>query len=98
MVQVLSYVKPEALVDGWSRDRILFEIASLGYPAFSGSCSEIYLEQCFQDSGFSPTERLPVAKVLGETSLMFLVHPTISTEQMASYAEAVRSVVQRASR
>ena len=93
-----AFVQPEALADGWSRDRILSEIAALGYPAFSGSCSEIYLEKCFQDAGLAPAERLPVAQELGETSLMFLVHPTITPEQMAGYAEAARSVVLRACR
>ena len=56
-------------------------------PAFSGSCSEIYLEKCFQESGLAPAERLPVARKLGESSLMFLVHPTITFDQMAAYAE-----------
>jgi len=93
-----AFVQPEALADGWSRDRILSEIAALGYPALSGSCSEIYLEKCFQDAGLAPAERLPMARKLGETSLMFLVHPTITPEQMAGYAEAVRSVVKSACR
>ena len=93
-----AFVQPEALADGWSRDRILSEIAALGYPALSGSCSEIYLEKCFQDAVLAPAERLPVARELGETSLMFLVHPTITSEQMAGYAEAVRSVVKKACR
>ena len=93
-----AFVKPEALAVGWSRDRILSEIATLGYPALVGSCSEIYQEKCFQAAGFVPAERLPVARVLGETSLMFLVHPTISPQQMAGYADAVRSVVKQACR
>ena len=93
-----AFVKPEALADGWSRDRVLSEIAALGYPALSGSCSEIYLEKCFQDAGLVPAERLTVARELGETSMMFLVHPTITPQQMGGYAEAVRSVVQRACR
>ena len=93
-----AFVQPDALPDGWTRDRILSEIAALGYPALSGSCSEIYLEKCFQDAGMAPVHRLPVARELGETSLMFLVHPTITPEQMAGYAEAVRSVVNRACR
>ena len=93
-----AFVQPDALADGWSRDRLLSEIAALGYPALSGSCSEIYLEKCFRDVGLTPPERLPVARELGETSLMFLVHPTITPEQMQGYAEAVRSVVQRACR
>ena len=93
-----AFVRAKALSDCWSRDRILSEIASLGYPALSGSCSEIYLEKCFQEAGLGPAARLPVARELGETSLMFLVHPTITPEQMADYAEAVRSVVVRACR
>lgn len=93
-----AFVQHEALADGWSRDRILSEIASIGYPALSGSCSEIYLEKCFLDAGLAPAERLPLARELGQTSLMFLVHPTITPEQMARYAQAVRSVVQQACR
>ena len=93
-----AFVKSEALADGWSRDRILAEIAELGYPAFSGSCGEIYLEKCFQDAGLAPLDRLPVARELGDSSLMFLVHPTIEPAQMARYVEAVRSVVARACR
>ena len=93
-----AFVKADALAEGWSRDRILSEIASLGYPALSGSCSEIYLERCFQEAGLAPAERLPVARELGETSLMFLVHPTITPEQMAGYADVVQTVVARASR
>ena len=93
-----AFINPAALADGWSRDRILSDIAELGYPALSGSCSEIYLEKCFLDAGLSPAKRLPVARKLGETSMMFLVHPTITSEQMSRYAEVVRYVVQKACR
>jgi dTDP-4-amino-4,6-dideoxygalactose transaminase len=93
-----AFVKPDDLADGWSRDRILSEITAHGYPALSGSRSEIYLEKCFQHAGLAPAERLPVARELGDTSLMFLVHPTITPEQMAGYADAVRRVVARACR
>ena len=93
-----AFVQEDVLAAGWTRDRILTEITSLGYPALSGSCSEIYLERCFQEAGLAPHKRLPVARELGETSLMFLVHPTITEEQMISYAETVRSVVIRACR
>ena len=93
-----AFVKPGSLAEGWCRDRIVSEITALGYPAFSGSCSEIYLEKCFQSSGLAPVDRLPVARELGETSLMFLVHPTITLEQMASYVEIVRHVLFQATR
>ena len=93
-----AFVNPDALSDGYSRDRIISEISSLGFPAFSGSCSEIYLEKCFLNTSFQPSNRLPVARKLGETSLMFLVHPTITLQQMADYVEAIRSVVLKATR
>ena len=92
------FVKPDVVAEGWSRDRILSEISALGYPAFSVSFSEIYLEKCFQDAGLSPAERLPFARELGDTSLMFLVHTTITPELMAGYAHAVRTVVHVACR
>ncbi|MFO7628168.1 MAG: DegT/DnrJ/EryC1/StrS aminotransferase family protein [Prochlorococcaceae cyanobacterium] len=93
-----AFVRPESLASDWSRDRILAEINDAGVPAFSGSCSEVYLERCFQDAGLAPAGRLPVARELGETSLMFLVHPTINAEQMARAAGVIRSVLQRACR
>jgi len=36
-----------------------------------GSCSEVYLEKAFEGTGFRLVERLPIARELGETSLMF---------------------------
>ena len=93
-----AYVVLDQLADGWSRDRIISEINALGYPAYSGSCGEVYLERCFQEAGLSPSERLPVARELGDTSLMFLVHPTISLDQMSCYVEVIRSIVLQAGR
>lgn len=92
------YVRPEALREGWSRDRIMAEITERGVPCFSGSCSEIYLEKAFEARGLRPAERLPIARELGETSLLFLVHPTLSPQAMAFAAEVVRDVVRRATR
>jgi dTDP-4-amino-4,6-dideoxygalactose transaminase len=93
-----AFVEPDGLAPGWSRDRILSEITEAGYPAYSGSCSEIYLEKCFQVAGLAPAHRLPTARLLGETSLVFLVHPTITNEQMSCYIDVVCAVVKRACR
>tara|TARA_B100000902_G_C26993871_1_gene756420 strand:+ start:29 stop:298 length:270 start_codon:yes stop_codon:yes gene_type:complete len=82
----------------WSRDRIVNEINSLGYPAFHGSCSEIYMEKCFKDKRLVPKERLANAKKLGETSLMFLLHPTITKVQMKEYANTIRKVLEKATK
>ena len=63
-----------------------------------GSCSEIYLEKSFQEKSLCPKNRLPVAKELGETSLMFVLHPTITENIMNEYAEAITKVLKRALR
>jgi dTDP-4-amino-4,6-dideoxygalactose transaminase len=76
------FVEPEQLADGWSRDRIQQAIVEAGVPCFSGSCSEVYLEKAFDDTGLRPEEPLRIARELGETSLMFLVHPTLTEAEM----------------
>jgi dTDP-4-amino-4,6-dideoxygalactose transaminase len=92
------YVHPERLVEGWSRDRIIEEIAALGVPCYQGSCSEVYLEKAFDGTGFRPAERLPVARRLGEASIMFLVHPTLTKEEMDKTCAVIDRVLERACR
>ncbi len=92
------YIDNSYLASGWSRNRILAEISTAGYPGLSGSCSEIYKEKCFLNKGINPENELPIAKVLGDTSLMFLVHPTINEKQMHSYAESIRNITLRATK
>jgi dTDP-4-amino-4,6-dideoxygalactose transaminase len=87
------FVRPEQLKTGWNRDRIMNEVTSRGVPCFSGSCGEIYREKAFVVEGLQPPERLPVAQELGETSLMFLVHPTLTAEDMQKTADEVESVL-----
>jgi hypothetical protein len=90
------FVRPEMLRDGWSRDRIMNEIVKQGVPCYSGSCSEIYREKAFTDAGYGPENRLPVAQELGETSLMFLVHPTLTDEEIARTCAVVEEVMGKA--
>lgn len=91
-----AFVKPEKLATGWSRDRIMHEINALGVACYSGSCSEVYLEKAFDNTGWRPQERLPVAKELGETSLMFLVHPTLTEIEIEKTCSAIKSVMAQA--
>lgn len=72
------FVRPERLGEGWNRDRILGAIVDRGVPCYSGACPEVYRERAFDGTGYRPAEPLPVAQRLGETSLMFLVHPTLT--------------------
>jgi dTDP-4-amino-4,6-dideoxygalactose transaminase len=76
------FVEPEKLPPGWSRDRVMEAIQARGVPCYTGSCSEVYLEKAFDGTGWRPVQRLPVAQELGETSLMFLVHPTLSGQEV----------------
>ncbi|WP_136514311.1 DegT/DnrJ/EryC1/StrS family aminotransferase [Geomonas edaphica] len=85
------FVEPERLAEGWDRDRIMNAVTAEGIPCFSGSCSEIYLEKAFD--GLRPATRFPVAKELGETSLMFLVHPTLPEQDMLDTVAAVTKVM-----
>ncbi len=93
-----AFLKKDSLLSDWSRERILREISNNGYPALTGTCGEIYLEKCFQESGFFPAKRLPIARELGETSLMFLVHPSINSLQMYEYACCISKILLKASR
>jgi dTDP-4-amino-4,6-dideoxygalactose transaminase len=91
-----AYLDPTKLGQGWTRDRIVDEIVAEGVPCFQGSCSEVYLEKAFDGTGWRPTTRLPVAKELGETSLMWLVHPTLTTEEMRKATQVSADVLFRA--
>jgi dTDP-4-amino-4,6-dideoxygalactose transaminase len=92
-----AYVRPENLKPGWSRNRIIDAITAEGVPCFQGSCSEVYLEKAFDGTGWRPKERLLVAKNLGETSLMFLVHPTLTQAEISKTADAIQKVFKQAS-
>jgi dTDP-4-amino-4,6-dideoxygalactose transaminase len=74
------------------RDKMMMEINEKGVPCYSGSCSEVYLEKAFDNTGFRPKERLTVAKELGETSLMFLVHPTLTKEEIQKTCDVLIEV------
>ena len=90
-----AFVRPEKLRKGWTRDRILSAIVAEGIPSFTGSCSEIYLEKAFTPE-LRPAACLTVAKELGDTSLMFLVHPTLSEIDMYDTCRAVAKVLDAA--
>lgn len=92
------FIRPEYLRKDWNRDRVVDAINKKGIPCFSGICSEIYLEKAFERHGFRPFGRLPVAKQLGETSLSFLVHPTLRDSDIENVCHAVEQVMTRATK
>ena len=90
------YVNEDCFLTDWNRDRVIKELQKNGFPAYSGSCSEIYLERCFKNIGLYPKKNLRIAAELGKTSIMFLVHPTLSIEQMNLYGREILSVFKKA--
>jgi dTDP-4-amino-4,6-dideoxygalactose transaminase len=91
------YARPDRLADGWDRDRILRELNNRGVPCYQGSCSEVYLESCFDDTGWRPAIRLPRARELGDSSIMFLVHPTLTDEEIYKTCKELDAVLSEAS-
>jgi dTDP-4-amino-4,6-dideoxygalactose transaminase len=90
------FIKPQELKNDWNRNRIMTEINSLGVPCYSGSCSEVYLEHAFDNTDYRPESRLPNAKELGETSLMFLVHPTLTQQEIDKTCDVLVEVMNKA--
>jgi len=92
------FIKPECLAEGWDRDRIVNTIVEHGVPCFQGSCSEVYLEKAFDNTPWRPETRLPNAVELGETSIMFLVHPTLTEAEIAKTTQVMKKVFALASK
>lgn len=90
------YVQPERLAEGWTRDRIIDVIQGNGVPCYQGSCSEVYLERAFDGTSWRPLRPLPVARALGETSLMFLVHPTLTSLEIDKSCSVISQVLAEA--
>lgn len=93
-----AFVRPELLAEGWTRDRIMTTLNERGVACTVGSCSEIYREKAFVDRGWVPTDRLPVARELGDTGLMFLLDHTMTSQAVAGTVDTLQDVVNRATR
>jgi dTDP-4-amino-4,6-dideoxygalactose transaminase len=93
------FVRPEKLKQGWTRNRIVEEINKLNVPCYSGGCPEVYREPAFKGTSFElrEDEHFRIAKELGETSLMFLVHPTLKEEEIEKTCEVIERIMETAS-
>ncbi len=90
------FVESDKLLPDWTRDRLIEAINARGVPCFSGACPEVYREKAFTESGLAPATRLPVARELGETSLMFLVHPTLTKNEIDKTCAVLTEVMREA--
>ena len=96
------YIRPEQLVKGWNRDRILSELSKAGIPCGVGACPEIYREKAFinfrKNLGLTDQKFKPVARHLGETSMMFLVHPTLTMQHMNFTVKTLNNILNQATK
>lgn len=90
------YLNPEKIAPEWDREKIIEALNEAGVPCYSGSCSEVYLERAFESTGLRPSIRLSNARSLGETSIMLLVHPTISEKKMHEVGVIIKGVMAQA--
>jgi dTDP-4-amino-4,6-dideoxygalactose transaminase len=89
------FTEPEKLKPEKDRDFVMNSLNDLGIACYSGSCSEIYKEKAF-DRMFSDNKpSLKVAKELGETSLMFLVHPTIHEDDIYKICDKTEKIIKQ---
>lgn len=91
-----AYVLPEGLKPGWTRDRIVAEAVKRGAPLFQGTCPEVYREKAFDGTSWQPLQRLPRAAELGETSIMFLTHPSMTDDDVEKITTTVAAVIEEA--
>ncbi len=94
--KLYAFVEPAQLKPDWTQLRILQTINAEGIPCMAGSCCEIYRERAFVAAGLGPPQPFPSAQALSQTSLMFVVHPTLDDQDMADTVAAVRKVMQAA--
>lgn len=92
------FVRPENLALGWDRDRIVNAVVEKGVPCMQGSCAEVYLEKAFDNTPWRPAVRLKNARLLGETSIMMLVHPTLTKDEMSKACKVLDEVLSLASK
>lgn len=92
--RLYAYVIPERLPARWSRDMLVAALQDRGVPVLHGTCSEVYLEEAFTGSGFRPSIPLTNARALGQTSIMFLVHPTLRRRHLEQICNDLESVLQ----
>lgn len=86
------HVDIDQLPKQFTRDAIIEEIVQLGVPCFSGSCSEVYKEKAFEQENLAPKTPLKNAKLLGENSVMFLVHPTLTENELETTCQVLSTV------
>ena len=67
-------------------------------PFFSGSCLEVYKRKAFDNTDYGPKTPLFNAIELGATSLMFVVHPTLTQTEIDKCCSVLALLMNAASK
>lgn len=100
------FIDQDKLKGPWNRDAVIDSLTKAGIPCNIGVCPEIYNEKAFKKGCYKihgakknrETVFLPVAKQLGESSIMFMVHPTLNPESIHYVIDQVKHVMKKAVR
>jgi dTDP-4-amino-4,6-dideoxygalactose transaminase len=100
------FINPDELKEAWDRDAVMEILNNKGIPCTSGICPEIYREEAFENYVYKihgsrndkRIPRLPVAKQLGEKSMVFLVHPSLEIKSIHYVIDQVKIVMEKACR
>lgn len=92
------FTESEKLKSDKDRDFIMNSLNDMGIACYSGSCSEIYKEKAFDKMFSDQKPSLKVAKELGESSLMFLVHPTIHEDSIYKICDETKKIIKQCQR
>ena len=87
------FLRPDRISSGWTRDRLLETLHQRDVPAYTGICGEIYREGVFEDGGFAPDQRHPIAVQLSETAIMIPIHPNLTDQSVVDVARSITAVV-----
>lgn len=91
------FIHGERLKKGWDRELIIRTLNEHGIPCCSGNRNEHDFKKAFVSAGLQQYVTTPSAKTLSETSLMFLVHPTLTEKDMQEIAVLIGDIAIEAS-
>jgi dTDP-4-amino-4,6-dideoxygalactose transaminase len=98
------FINQDELKENWNRSIIVEALNKKNIPCNTGICPEIYMEKAFESYPFkissaesnNKISRLPHSKQLGETSIAFLVHHTLSIKAIHYVIDQVKMVLEKA--
>lgn len=94
--RLYARINTQRLKPDWSRDRIIKTLNEQNIAVQYGSCALIGREKAFERFADAQLSTWPGAWIAHRESIAFMVHPTLTDEDISYIAQAVRRVMQQA--